>query len=81
MARLLFQLLALQLVLIVNVFGLFGSSQKIHGSKFKIQQKVLTLGSSFTIKDDKDKPVYKVIRIFFLSNICIQYFFRLDLKK
>lgn len=61
MARLFFQLLALQLVLISAVFGLFGSSQKLKGAaKYQLQQKVLTLGSSYTIKDDHDKPVYKV---------------------
>lgn len=59
MARLLLQLVALQLVLFVAVSGLF-KSKKIQGTKYKLQQKVLTLGSSYTIKDEKDKPVYKV---------------------
>ena len=60
MARLVFQLLAVQLVLLATAFGLFSSSKIQHGSKFKLQQKVLTLGSSYTIKDEKDTPVYKV---------------------
>ena len=59
MARLLFQLLALQFLLFVVVSGLF-KSKKIQGTKYKLQQKVLTLGSSYVIKDEKDKPVYKV---------------------
>ncbi|CAF3013386.1 unnamed protein product [Rotaria socialis] len=61
MARLLLQLLALQFIFIATVFGLFGSSNKLKGAtKYQLQQKVLTLGSSYTIKDDHDKPVYKV---------------------
>jgi hypothetical protein len=60
MARLLFQLLALQLVFVAIVVGLFSSSKIQHGTKYQLQQKVLTLGSSYTVKDDKDKPVYKV---------------------
>ena len=60
MARLVFQLLAVQLVLLATAFGLFASTKIQHGSKFKLQQKVLTLGSSYTIKDEKDTPVYKV---------------------
>jgi hypothetical protein len=60
MARLLFQLLALQLVFVAIVVGLFASSKIQQGTKYQLQQKVLTLGSSYTVKDDKDKPVYKV---------------------
>jgi hypothetical protein len=61
MVRLFFQLLALQLILFVPIFGLFSNTKKIqHGTKYQLQQKVLTLGTSYTIKDDKDKPVYKV---------------------
>ena len=60
MARLLFQLLALQLVVLASVLGLFSSPKIQQGTKYQLQQKVLTLGSSYTIKDDKDKPVYKV---------------------
>ena len=59
MARLLLQVLLLELVLLVAVSGLF-KSKKIQGTKYKLQQKVLTLGTSYMIKDDKDKPVYKV---------------------
>lgn len=59
MARLLLHLFALQFLLFVAVSGLF-KSKKIQGTKYKLQQKVLTLGSSYVIKDDKDKPVYKV---------------------
>jgi hypothetical protein len=59
MARVLFQLLALQLVLVVAVLGLFAKKLP-DGTKYQLQQKVLTLGSSYIIKDDKDKPVYKV---------------------
>jgi hypothetical protein len=61
MARFVLQLLALELVLIASISGLFNSGSKIqHGTKYQLQQKVLTLGSSYTIKDDHDKPVYKV---------------------
>ena len=60
MARLVFHLLALQLVFIAGVFSLFSSTKVDDAVKYQLQQKVLTLGSSYTIKDDKDKPVYKV---------------------
>jgi len=59
MARLLLQLLAVQLVLFATISGLFSKKLK-HATKYQLQQKVLTLGSSYTVKDDKDKPVYKV---------------------
>jgi hypothetical protein len=60
MARVLFQLLALQLVLLATVSGMFLSKKLQHATKYQLQQKVLTLGSSYTVKDDHDKPVYKV---------------------
>ena len=61
MARLFFQFLALQLIFIVTISAMFqGNSKKIQGQTYEIQQKVLTLGSSFTIKNDKGQPVYKV---------------------
>ncbi|CAF0731837.1 unnamed protein product [Adineta steineri] len=61
MARLIFQLLAIQLVLVATVFSIFSGSGKVKdGTKYQLQQKVLTLGSSYVIKDQKDKPVYKV---------------------
>ena len=66
MGRLLLQLLALEIVLVATVFGIFSSNKVPQGVKFQLQQKVLTLGSSYTIKDDKDKPVYKV-NFFFLK--------------
>ena len=60
MARLFFQLLALQLILFGAVFGVFGKKKLQHATKYQLQQKVFTLGSSYTVKDDHDKPVYKV---------------------
>ncbi|UJR23418.1 hypothetical protein I4U23_026424 [Adineta vaga] len=60
MARFLLQLVALQLIFIVGVFSLFASKKVEDAVKYQLQQKVLTLGSSYTIKDDKDKAVYKV---------------------
>ena len=60
MARLLLAVLAVQLVLFASVSGLFSSSKIKQGSKFELKQKVLTLGSSYTIKDEHGQPVYKV---------------------
>jgi hypothetical protein len=60
MARLLLQLLAVQLVLFATISGLFLSKKLKHATKYQLQQKVLTLGSSYTVKDDKGEPVYKV---------------------
>ncbi len=82
MARLVFQLLVLQLILYATVFGLLSSSsKKIQGTKYNVKQKVLTLGSSFTIKDDKNKPVYKVKTFSYeFFEIYIIFFFRLDLN-
>jgi phosphoglycerate-specific signal transduction histidine kinase len=60
MARLLLQLLAFQVILIAGVVSLFASSKVQQGVKYQLQQKVLTLGSSYTIKDDKNRAVYKV---------------------
>ena len=68
MTRIAFQLLALQFILIASAYGLFGSIPKMQNTvKYKLQQKVLTLGSSYTVKNDKDQPVYAVnSRCFFL---------------
>lgn len=60
MARLLLPLLALQLVFLATVSGLFGSSKLKHATKYQLQQKVLTLGTSYTVKDDHGASVYKV---------------------
>ena len=61
MARFTFQLLTLNLLLVSASFALFSSSSKLkEATKYQLQQKVLTLGSSYMIKDDKDKPIYKV---------------------
>ncbi|CAF1036904.1 unnamed protein product [Rotaria sp. Silwood1] len=61
MARLIFQLLAIQLILVATSFGFFQTGSKIkEGTKYQLQQKVLTLGTSYTIKDNRDQPVYKV---------------------
>ena len=57
MGRPLLQLLLLQLALLVTVSGLFFSSKVQNSVKYQLQQKVLTLGSSYTIKDDKDKAI------------------------
>lgn len=80
MARFLVQILLLELILLATVSGLF-KSNKIQGTKYKLQQKVLTLGSSYTIKDDKDKPVYKVMieTLSYIEKQC-STFFRLDLN-
>jgi len=59
MARLIFQLLALQLILFATVFGLF-STKIADATKYQVQQKIFTLGTSYSILDDKGKPVYKV---------------------
>jgi hypothetical protein len=64
MARLLFQLLALQLVLVASVLSLFAAKKPHHSVKYQLQQNVLTLGTSYVIKNDKDKPVYKVVFLF-----------------
>ena len=64
MARLLIQLFALQCVLLAVVHGLFGSSSVKNAVKYQLQQKVLTLGSSYTVKDDKGNSVYKVQKLF-----------------
>ncbi|CAF0761336.1 unnamed protein product [Adineta ricciae] len=60
MARLLIQLFALQCVLFAAVHGLFGKSSVKNAVKYQLQQKVLTLGSSYTVKDDKGNSVYKI---------------------
>ena len=67
MAHLLLQVLALQLVLLATVYGLFGGSKFQHATKYELQQKVLTLGSSYTVKNDKGESVYKVRLHFCLS--------------
>ena len=71
MASLIFRLLALQLILVAAVFGLFGSTVN-QGVKYQLQQKVLTLGTSYTILDDKNKPVYKVKFYFIPQEIYIK---------
>jgi uncharacterized protein YxjI len=73
MARLLLQVLALQLVILASVYGLFGSKKFQHATKYELQQKVLTLGSSYTVKNDKGEPVYKV-RFHFSYRTFIEYF-------
>ena len=65
MARFILQLLAIEFILIASAFGLFNTGSKIQGTKYQLQQKVLTLGTSYTVKDDKGKPVYKVRRFRF----------------
>ncbi|CAF2414635.1 unnamed protein product [Rotaria sp. Silwood2] len=61
MARFVFQMLAIQLILVATSFAIFGGSSKLKdGTKYQLQQKVLTLGTSYTIKDNRDQPVYKV---------------------
>jgi len=59
MARLILQLLAIQLVLLATISALFSKKLK-ESNKFQLQQKVLTLGTSYTVKDDHDQSVYKV---------------------
>jgi hypothetical protein len=66
MARLIFQLVALQLVLVATVFGFMAKKKIDHGVKYQLQQKVLTLGTSYSILDDKGHPVYKV-NFYFIS--------------
>ena len=67
MARIHFQLLAILLVLIAITSGLFSSSKKIKkGNTYQLKQKVLTLGTSYTITDGRNKPVYKV-NVFYLN--------------
>lgn len=67
MARPIFHLLVLQLVFVGTTLALFRSaSSKIKdGNKYQLQQKVLTLGTSYTITDDHNKPVYKVTFYFY----------------
>jgi hypothetical protein len=72
MARLLLQLLAVQLVLFATVSGLFSKKLK-HATKYQLQQKVLTLGSSYIVKDDKGEAVYKV-RFYINSRHFLVYF-------
>ena len=60
MGRLL-QILLVQLVVVAIVSGLFtGSSRLKNKLTFQLQQKVLTLGTSYTVNDDHGKPVYRV---------------------
>jgi hypothetical protein len=59
MARIFLSLLVIQLVLLANVSGFFKSKLK-HATKYQLQQKVLTLGTSYKIKDDKNQDVYSV---------------------
>jgi uncharacterized protein YxjI len=71
----LLQLLALQLILLVTVSnGLFSSSKIKHSTKFELQQKVLTLGTSYTVKDDHGQSVYKV-RFYIKSQDFILYLY------
>jgi hypothetical protein len=60
MARLLLQLFAVQLILLAGVSALFGSKKLKHATKYELKQKVLTLGTSYTVKDDQGQSVYKV---------------------
>jgi len=59
MARLILQLLAIQLVLLATISALFSKKLK-DSNKYQLQQKVLTLGTSYTVKDDHGKNFYKV---------------------
>jgi len=59
MARLILQLLAIQLVLLATISALFSKKLK-DSNKYQLQQKVLTLGTSYTVKDDHGQDVYKV---------------------
>lgn len=66
MNRLLLILVALQLIGFLSVSALFKSSPKLkHATKFRLKQKVLTLGSSYTIEDEHGKPAYKVKTSFY----------------
>jgi len=60
MARLLLQLLVLQLVFLAVALGFFRSKKLKNATKYQLQQKVLTLGTSYTVKDDQGQPVYKI---------------------
>lgn len=60
MARLFLVLIAIQLVCFFAVDGLFFKKKIDDAIKYKLKQKVLTLGSSYTVKDEKGQPVYKV---------------------
>lgn len=60
MAHLLFQLLFVTLTIFGNACGFFTSSKVKNATKYELQQKVLTLGSSYTVKDDHGQAVYKV---------------------
>jgi len=60
MARLHLQLLVLHLVVLAAVSGLFLSKKLKQPVKYQLQQKVLTLGTSYTVKDDKGQAVYKI---------------------
>ncbi|CAF2316540.1 unnamed protein product [Rotaria sp. Silwood2] len=60
MVRLCSQLITLQLILFVNVSGLFLSNKIKNTTKYELKQKVLTLGSSYTVKDDHGQSVYKI---------------------
>jgi hypothetical protein len=81
MARLLLSLFVIQLICLATVSGLFGGSRLKHKTKYELQQKVLTLGTSYTIKDDKGEAVYKVkFPINYLIIVYLIYLFRLDLK-
>ncbi|CAF3667874.1 unnamed protein product [Rotaria socialis] len=59
MARFLLQILIVQLIFIGSISGLFSSKVK-NATKYELRQKILTLGSSYTVKDDQDQSIYKV---------------------
>ena len=60
MARLVLHLFLLQLVFVAIVSGFFLSKKLKNPTKYKLKQKVLTLGSSYTVTDDHGQAVYKV---------------------
>lgn len=60
MARFALVFIAIQLVCFLSVNGLFFKPKVQDAVKYRLKQKVLTLGSSYTVKDDKGEPVYKV---------------------
>ncbi|CAF0808055.1 unnamed protein product [Rotaria sp. Silwood1] len=60
MGRFVLQLIILQLIVFLNVAGFFLSNKIKTATKYELQQKVFTLGTSYTVKDDQDQSVYKI---------------------
>ncbi|CAF0808469.1 unnamed protein product [Didymodactylos carnosus] len=58
--RLLLLIFVLQVLFVSLTSSLFSDKKVKNARKYELQQKIFSFGNSYTIKDDKAQPVYKV---------------------